>query len=349
MVDVNRMRRHFGRKMADVENNRGDVSAVQAVAAEVPGWRQDLMALTKFRLSLLVVLTSLVGYWLGPESSGQFWLGVHMLIGTCLVAFAAAIFNQLMEIDQDARMRRTQGRPLPARRMNPAAAFALGWLIAVIGILHLAAMVRPENPQAAYLAAITLSLYVFVYTPMKRRWAANTLVGAVVGAIPPVIGWVAAGGGYDVGAAILFAVLFFWQLPHFIAINWMCREEYETAGFVMWSNGDRSGRKSAMLSFCFSLGLVATLAATALTGLVALWYIVLAAAATAYLLWLALDFWRQPSIPLARRLFFYTLLYLPVVLLPLPLAWDAEATATLQTFNSIPFTIPHLSTTLGTF
>ena len=141
----------------------------------------------------------------------------HTLLGTAAAAFGASVFNQLMEVKEDARMRRTADRPLPAQRVLPMPAFILGFLLAGFGVIHLAAMV---DRGAALLAAITIATYVFFYTPLKRRSSANTLVGAIPGAIPPLIGWVGGGGGMeDPRGWFLFALLFLWQLPHFVSIN----------------------------------------------------------------------------------------------------------------------------------
>ncbi|MGY8690544.1 MAG: protoheme IX farnesyltransferase, partial [Verrucomicrobiales bacterium] len=195
------------------------------------------MTLTKARLSALVVVTTLFGYLLGSRG-GNFdgWLLLHTLIGTTLCAFAAAAYNQIMEMEADAKMERTADRPLPSRRMSPEFAFVLGWILAAIGIVHLLMRV---NLPAASLAAATIAVYIFIYTPLKTRSTTNTLVGAVSGALPPLIGWAAAGKAlYTPEAVFLFGLLFFWQLPHFLAINWMYRDQYVKGGFVMWSNDD---------------------------------------------------------------------------------------------------------------
>jgi heme o synthase len=275
----------------------------------------------KFRLSVLVVVTAMVGYLAGCGLQPEWGVAVHALVGTACAAFGAAIFNQLMEIGPDALMQRTRDRPLPARRMSPALAFVLGWVVSAFGILHLAGTVQPENPQPAYLAAATLGLYVFAYTPMKRLSGMNTVVGAVTGALPPVIGWTAAGRGYDTGAAILFGILFFWQLPHFVAINWMYREEYETAGFAMWSNGDLDGRRSALLCIVFSLALAACCLWPWAAGLAGPGQAVAALVLGGWLTWLSVRFWRERTRAAARRVFLFTLLFLPLSLGALLVFW----------------------------
>ena len=284
--------------------------------------RQDLMALTKFRLSSLVILTTLVGYLAGSNLRPDWGTLFHTLLGTAFSAFGAAVFNQLMEIEADARMRRTMDRPLPARRMPAGLAFAIACVISTFGVLHLARAVTPENPQAAYMSALTLLLYVLVYTPMKRRSSLNTIIGAVAGALPPVIGWVAAGRGYDAGAALLFGILFFWQLPHFVAINWMYREEYEKAGFVMWSNGDTSGKRSAWLCVVFSIGqLLVCAAGWWPLGLAGIGYGVASLLLGGWILWLSFRFLRVSQRDSARKLFLSTLLFLPAILTALLIFW----------------------------
>ena len=286
--------------------------------------RRDLATLTKARLSALVVMTTIAGYVVGTRQGlGAFdvWVLVHTVIGTSLAAFASGVFNQLMEMEADARMKRTAGRPLPARRIPPAVAFVLGWVLAAFGVVHLARMV---NVEASILAALTLVVYLFVYTPMKTRSVWNTLVGAVSGAIPPLIGFVAAAGtdvegirwGLFVAPAslFLFGLLFFWQLPHFLAINWMYRDEYIRGGFVMWCNSDETGASTGRKALAYSIALLATTAAAPFAGLSSWWFLPAALVTGGYMALLAWRLWKSPDRSAARRLFFYTLLYLPVVL-----------------------------------
>lgn len=284
-------------------------------------WREDFVALTKARLSVLVVLTAAFGYLVSAKGGGFSWgmLG-HVLFGTILAAFGSAVFNQLMEVDADAKMRRTSDRPLPANRMPKAFAFVLGWLLCAFGLIHLAMKV---NILAAAMAAATLLVYLFVYTPLKRVSTANTIIGAISGALPPLIGWTGGGGNwYGPGALFLFLLLFVWQMPHFAAINWIYREEYLRGGFVMWSNDDETGRKTARIALSFAL------AATTL-GVVfpllwkgmAAWGSVPLGLAGAMMVWLAWKFLAGGERNAARRLFFYTLFYLPIAMVASYLAW----------------------------
>ncbi len=302
------------------EETAGGAAGEALIApAKAPGLRQDLVVLMKVRLNFFVLVTTFFGFLLASLGSGMDWMKLlHTLLGTAAAAFGSAAFNQLMEIDLDARMGRTADRPLPSRRMDPQFAFGVGWVLSAIGIIHLAVKV---GHVAAYLAAATIAIYVFIYTPLKRVSSANTLVGAIPGAIPPVIGWVGGGGALNNEAWFLFGLLFFWQLPHFIAINWLCREEYEAAGYEMWSNGDASGRKSGMLSAMFAVALAVFSLLPALLGFAGLLWNFIGPLLAFVMAGLALGFARDGERSSARRLFLFTLLYLPLALLVLAFAW----------------------------
>jgi len=304
--------------------SESEVIDVEADEKVPPGLRKDLMVLMKVRLNVFVLITTCFGYLLASKETGfDLSILIHTLIGTALAAFGSAAFNQLMEVDLDARMKRTADRPLPSRRMDPLFAFGVGWMLSAAGIIHLAVKV---GALPSILAAATVAIYVFIYTPLKRMSSINTLVGAVPGAIPPVIGWTAvAGHELDQGAAFLFAFLFLWQLPHFVAISWLCREEYEVAGYRMWSNGDVSGKRSGLLSAIFSL----MLAGLPIWPWLAGWtpgvpgYIALGGGVLLGLIMAALSgrFMRDGERSSFRRLFLFTLLYLPIELGLLAFAW----------------------------
>lgn len=278
------------------------------------------MALTKARLSTLVVVTTLFGYLLGRRGMPlDGWMLLHTLLGTTLCAFSAAVYNQILEMEVDARMARTADRPLPAHRVAPEVAFGLGWLLAAIGILHLLMRV---NLTAATLAAATIVIYIFIYTPLKTRSTSNTLVGAISGALPPLIGWTAAGGALLAPEAVfLFGLLFFWQLPHFLAINWMYRTQYEKAGLVMWSNGDESGAKTSGLTLGFSLAAFLFMLFPYLAGHTTPIYLLGTVLMTGMLVALSWRFYRTRERIQARRLFLFTLLYLPVMLFLVLVTW----------------------------
>ncbi|TLD70219.1 protoheme IX farnesyltransferase [Phragmitibacter flavus] len=294
--------------------------------------RADLLTLTKFRLSALVIVTTFFGFWLNRGEPFNGWLLAHTLIGSILAAFGAAVFNQLMEIEPDSRMQRTADRPLPARRMEPSFAFGIGWLLSAFALIHLANMV---NIEASILTAMTLGVYLFIYTPMKQGSAWNTIVGAVSGALPPLIGWAGAMGPptseaesirwgllIEPGAIYLFLLLFLWQLPHFLAINWMYREEYRKGGFVMWANDDDSGGKTSRLALIFSILAAALMLLPPLTGLTNYWFLLPALTVNFVLILLAWKFCSERERPVARKLFFYTLIYLPLMLVISMVFWQ---------------------------
>lgn len=293
---------------------------------------RDLLTLTKFRLSALVIVTTFVGFWLRAPRPLDLWLLVHTILGSTLAAFGAAVFNQLMEIEPDSRMQRTADRPLPSGRVSPSAAFGLGWFLSAVALIHLANRV---NVEAAALTAATLAVYLFIYTPLKRQNAINTLVGAVSGALPPLIGWAGAAGPatgitpyfrwqlmLEPGAIYLFMLLFLWQLPHFLAINWMYRDEYRKGGFVMLANEDEHGAKTSRHALAYAIATLLLMLYPAYTGTVSLaWFLPPALLLSGWLGWLALRFNRQPERATARKLFFCTLAYLPLILIVTVLAW----------------------------
>lgn len=277
--------------------------------------RTDILLLTKARLSFLVIITTVVGFILASKSNGEvinWWLLLHTIIGCAFAATASSIFNQLMEIDIDAKMSRTAVRPLPSKKIKPAVAFLMGWVFAAIGLIHLAVKV---TPLACAFAAATLFVYMFVYTPLKTKTGLNTLVGAISGALPPLVGWAGANGSFEIFAPyFLFGLLFLWQLPHFVAINWMYRDQYESAGFIMWSNGDKTGNKSANLAIFFSLVLVIFVVVSFFDNSINVFALSCLLALSIFKFLLACKFRKSPSQKKAKRLFLYTLLYLPMSL-----------------------------------
>lgn len=209
-----------------------------AISRRVPAYRD----LTKFRLSLLVLAVTAVGFVLGTAGQLDVSLLLHTLAGTGLVAFGANALNQVIEREQDLLMSRTRGRPIPAGRLDVTEAAAFGVSAAVVGLVYLYLL---AGTPAMMLAAATIALYLFAYTPLKRRTPLNTLVGAVPGAIPPMIGYVAASGRVDEVAWWMFAIVFAWQLPHFYAISWIHRADYAAAQYRMLSTVDPSGKTLA--------------------------------------------------------------------------------------------------------
>jgi protoheme IX farnesyltransferase len=277
----------------------------------------DYLALTKPRLNLLVVATSAVGYYLGATDAPDVWPMAAAVAGTALVAGGAAVLNQLYERDTDAMMRRTRARPLPDGRLPAADARVLGIALAVCGLTLLAAR---ANILAALLAAATLIIYLAVYTPMKRRSPLSTLVGAVPGALPPLIGWTASHGSLSAGGAALFAIVFLWQIPHFMAIAWMYRDDYAKAGFPMLPVIDPEGRRAGRQAVVYAAALLPATFVPAAVGLSGTSYLAVALGLGLGLLWLAIRFARARSDESARTLFLASIVYLPLIWIAL--IWD---------------------------
>jgi heme o synthase len=270
----------------------------------------DYVALAKPRLNLLVVLTSAAGYYLGVVGRPDWWAMAQAVAGTALVAGGAAALNQLYERDTDALMRRTRMRPLPDRRVRPEDARAFGLVLSAAGLALLA---FGANAAAALLAAATLVVYLIIYTPMKRRSAAATLVGAVPGALPPLIGWAAARGTVSAGGWILFAIVFVWQVPHFMAIAWMFRDDYASAGFPMLPVIEPDGRRTGRQAVIYAALLLPISLLPAFAGVAGAAYFWTAAALGVALLALAARFAASRTDGSSRALFFASIAYLPLL------------------------------------
>ena len=275
------------------------------------GLVRDLVELVKARLTLLVLLTTAVGFYLGAEGPINFVALLHTVFGTAAAAAGAAALNQWWEYNLDALMERTRSRPVPAGRMRPRDAVILGSALSIFGVAYLAFVC---NALSAALAAITIIIYIFAYTPLKRVSTFNTALGAVPGALPPMIGWAAARGTLNAGAWTLFAILFFWQLPHFFAIAWMYRDDYARAGFQMISSDDRTGERSASQSvfFCMLLFVVAGL--PAFLGIATVFYLLAELILGALFVAVAMRFLKTRARADARRLFITSIIYLPLLL-----------------------------------
>lgn len=285
------------------------------LAAPPVSWRArmgGLVEMTKYRLSSLVVVTVGAGYLLADPEAAIDPLRLSVAMGgTTLAAFGANVFNQVLEADLDKQMARTCGRAIPSGRVTQLEGFLWALLLLVTGTVLLAAFV---NPLSAGLALLVAVLYVAVYTPLKQRTSLNTLVGAVCGALPPVIGWVAVTGEFAMGAWVLFAILFAWQIPHFLAIDWFYREDYEAGGYQMASRVDSSGRFSARLGFIYALALIPITFCAIPAGIggwaTALGGFVLGMAFFA----LTVAWHSNPTQQTARRVFLGSLVYLPLLL-----------------------------------
>jgi heme o synthase len=267
---------------------------------------KDLIELTKPRLSSLVVITG-AGGWLFAPMQANTMKGIYAILGTTITVGAANSLNNYLEREGDKRMQRTQSRPLPMGRLSPNIALAFGLLLTLISIPMLTLL---ANPKAGLLAGIALVVYVLVYTPMKRKSSAHTLVGAIPGAMPPLIGWVAATNEIGPGGLLLFAILFLWQIPHSLAIAIYRKTEYESAGIIVLpiNKGENYTRSQMLVYTMMIFPLPLLLALTGTTGLLT------AAGGTllgGWWLWLAFDgFRRKLGAKWARNFFLYSLIYL---------------------------------------
>jgi protoheme IX farnesyltransferase len=270
----------------------------------------DFAALAKPRLNMLVVMSALAGYLMGTTEGIAPLPLLATLAGTGLVAGGASAFNQLLERDLDGLMRRTRMRPLPDRRLQPVEAAIFGALITITGLLVLAAF---ANLLAAGVALVTHLSYVVVYTPLKRRSSFGTVIGGIPGALPPVIGWAAARGALTSEAWTLFGIVFLWQLPHFLAIAWMYREDYGRAGYPMLPVLEPDGHSTARQSLIYATALLPLSLAPTLLGLTGKIYFAGALVLGVWYMYLAFRFVRTRDVRDARRLFFGSIVYLPLV------------------------------------
>ena len=214
---------------------------------------KDYLALTKPRITWLILMSTGVGYYFGAKAGWSFWTLFHTILGTGLMASGTAALNQWYEREPDAKMRRTQARPLPSGRLAAARALIFGSIISAAGFVELLFGV---NLLAALLGLFTLASYLFIYTPLKQRSPHSTTIGAIPGAMPPLIGYAAASGTLNLEAWVLFAILFLWQFPHFYAIAWMYREDYERAGIRMLPVVEPDGESTARRILIYSLALL---------------------------------------------------------------------------------------------
>ncbi|HEY1308863.1 MAG TPA: heme o synthase [Vicinamibacterales bacterium] len=270
----------------------------------------DFLTLTKPRLNMLVLLTTLGGLYLASPSGVPLLLVAHTLIGTALVAGGAAALNQVWERETDARMRRTSNRPLPRGRLSVSESTWFGIGLSGAGLADLA---LATNPAAAIVAAVTSISYVLMYTPLKTRTSLATLVGAVPGALPPVIGWAAASGAITLPALVLFGIVFFWQMPHFLAIAWMYRDDYARASIPMLPALEPDGRRTGHQALLYAAVLWPVSLLPALVGLAGAAYSVVATCLGFAFIGLAALFARDRSQTNARRLFLFSLAYLTLL------------------------------------
>jgi protoheme IX farnesyltransferase len=290
---------------------------VEASLAPTPTLLRDLYELTKPRMNMLVVLTTLLGCYAAPHSLGMNWvLILNTVIATALTAASAGVLNQYIEREYDGYMYRTAQRALPAGRIDPLFALALGVLLGTAGITYLALAV---NPLTALLGGTTLASYVFIYTPMKRWTTLNTIIGAIPGAIPPVMGWTAMTNSLSVEAAALFAILFIWQMPHFLAIAMMYEDDYSRGGFKMLPCVDPGHHSTARQIVIYSLSLLPISLMPVYLNMAGTIYFVIAILLGLGFIYFGLRLAMDRNRPSARRLFLASIAYLPLLLIVLAL------------------------------
>jgi protoheme IX farnesyltransferase len=272
---------------------------------------RDLIALTKPRVLVMVLATTLVGYFVGLRGSADFVRVTHLLVGTLLAAGGTLALNQHLERDVDARMERTRRRPLPDGRLQPLEALLFAGALTFLGVAYLTVGV---GIAAAAVTLITTVLYLGVYTPLKTRTALCMLIGAVPGALPPVTGWVAARGDLGLGSAVLFAILFLWQLPHTLAIARLYRDDYARAGVRVLPVVDAYGTVSDRQIVMSTLALLGVSVLPTTIGLAGTAYFATACVLGLGLLGIGLAHASTPSVASARRVLLATLLYLPLLL-----------------------------------
>jgi heme o synthase len=290
-----------------------DVSAVQGRRTANSNVLFDYWGLTKPEINFLIAITAAAGFWLGSSAGSphlQWMQFLHTLLGTVLVASGAATLNQLIELRYDAQMRRTARRPLVSGRIAPSHALWFGVLLSVFGVVYLAIS---TNALASLLSALTLLSYLFLYTPLKRITPLCTLIGAIPGAAPPLIGWAAARGRLDPAAWVLFAIVFLWQFPHFMSIAWIYREDYARAGYLVLPSGAVRDRFISWQTFLASLVLLGVGLVPTFTALSGRKYFVGALVVGATFLYYGARFAAQRTNVAARQLLLASILYLPAI------------------------------------
>lgn len=287
-----------------------DIQETKAV-----GVREKLAAyfeLTKPRIAFMLVLTSAAGFYLGADKGFDAVLFVNSMIGILLLAFGVATLNQVWEKDTDALMQRTANRPLPTQKITSIEALVFGLSLCVVAEIYLTFLV---NSLTAVLGLVVIVGYVLLYTPLKTRTSASTAVGALPGALPPLMGWTAATGEITLGAWVLFAILFIWQFPHFLAIAWMYREQYAKAGILMLPVVEPAGKITAQQIVVFSILLLPVSVAPFFVGFAGLIYLIGASVLGLWFLWTSIQTARAKSNEKARKLLLVSVIYLPLIFL----------------------------------
>jgi protoheme IX farnesyltransferase len=291
-----------------MENIAAEIQATKAI-----GFRDKMSAyfeLTKPRIAFMLVLTSAAGFYLGSDRGFSWALFLNAMLGITLLAFGVATLNQFIERNIDGLMDRTAKRPLPTGRLSAGEAFIFGIGLCLVAEIYLAFLV---NGLTAILGLAVFIGYVLLYTPLKTRTSASTAIGAFPGAIPPLIGFTAASNHITIEAWILFAMLFLWQFPHFLAIAWMYREQYAKAGILMLPVVEPEGKITARQIVIFTLILLPVSLAPFFLNFAGLFYLVGAVVLGVWFLYESIKTARAKTIPQARRLLLFSVIYLPLI------------------------------------
>ncbi len=294
----------------DIYNNEDIYNIMNAEFAPSRTLVSDFLMLIKFRIGLMVVFSTFVGYVLGTGTVFSPIALFHVLFATFLTTSGTGVLNQVMERECDGRMWRTADRPLPAGRIAPEAAYWFGLILSGMGIVYLGVL---ANWLTGVMGALTVVVYLLVYTPLKPKTAHNTAVGAIAGALPPVGGWTAATGVLSGEALALFGILFLWQFPHFLSIAWLYREDYARGGLCMLPVEDPQGDRTAHQMVLYSLVLLSCSLMPALLGMAGVIYFGVAILLGFGLLQASFTFARSRTDEKARRVMRATLIYLPVL------------------------------------
>ena len=271
---------------------------------------QAYCALTKIKLSLLVVMSAAVAFVMASELGIDWMTFLWTAVGTTLSAAAAATWNQLFERKRDAKMPRTKNRPIPSGRISTLHAFVVGVLLTYGGLSVLG---LGANLAAAAVSLCTILMYVFVYTPLKPRTTFNTFIGAIVGALPPLLGWAAAVGTLTSGAWIFAGILFLWQIPHFLALAWRYKDEYEHGGFTMLPSVDHSGELTGRVSVLTALCLVPLCLLFTSEGVTTQFFAISGSILSLWFTYVSFKFWLNPNNTTAMKMFLTSILYLPLL------------------------------------
>ncbi len=296
-------------------NGLAEASVPIPFSAAVTSRLADYLELTKPRISVMVLVSVSVGFALASQAAVQLEVLAHALLGIALVAAGSSALNQFLEQKTDRLMPRTASRPLPSGRLMPMEVLTFGLTTGVLGVVYLASFI---NLLTAFLTGLTLLIYVLAYTPLKRKTALCTTIGAIPGALPPVLGWTAAGGELNIQAMSLFGILLLWQFPHFLAIGWIYREQYETAGLKMVPS-QRFG-VTGSLAVAYAVALLPVSLLPSQHGLAGNAYFFTALILGLGYILCAMRFMREESRRTARGLLLSSLIYLPLLLFAL--TWD---------------------------